>query len=120
MLEDMADHDYWENNIFLNDQDFRHEELVESTPTIDAPIETIEDYHLQEPTQKEEHLKLFHDNNSLSEIRVQDLAMEEESQEEVFSAPLIVTTLIIQDHLYKDPIWPIPLPPTLTSFIHVP
>ncbi|GMN58055.1 hypothetical protein TIFTF001_027156 [Ficus carica] len=103
MLEDMANHDYWEKNIFRNDQDFQYEELVASTPTIDAPIETIEDYRLEEPTQREEYLELFHDNDSLSEIGVQDLAMEEESQEEVSSAQPIVTTLIIQDHIYEDP-----------------
>ncbi|GMN57112.1 hypothetical protein TIFTF001_026218 [Ficus carica] len=93
--------------------------ITSSTPTIDAPIETIEDYYLEEPTQKKEHLELFHDNDSLSEIGEQDLAMEEESQEEVSSAQPIVTTLIIQDHIYEDPMWPIPPPPTLASFVYV-
>ena len=63
---------------------------------------------------------MFHNNDSLSEVRIQDLAIEEESQEEVSSAQPIVTTLIIQDHIYEDPMWPIPPPPTLASFVHVP
>ncbi|GMN20251.1 hypothetical protein TIFTF001_050015 [Ficus carica] len=116
----MAGHDCWENNIFRNNQDCQHEELVASGPTIDAPIETIEDCHLEELTQREEHFELFHNNNSLSEIGVQDLAMEEESQEEVSSAQPIVTTLIIQDHNYENPMWPLPPLPTLASFVHVP
>ena len=63
---------------------------------------------------------MFHDNDFLSEIRVQDLALEEESQEEVSSAQPIVTTLIIQDYIYEDPMWPIPPSPKLASFLHVP
>ncbi|GMN47345.1 hypothetical protein TIFTF001_016517 [Ficus carica] len=120
MLEDMANHDYWEKNTFRNDQDFQHEELVASTPTIDALIETIEDCHLEEPTQREEHFELFHDHDSLTEIMIQDLAMEEQPQEEVSSTQPIVTILIIQDNIYKDPMWPIPPPPTLASFVHAP
>ena len=69
---------------------------------------------------KREHLELFHNNDYLSEVGIQDLAIEEESQEEVSSAQPIVTTLIIQDHIYEDPMWPIPPPPTLASFIYVP
>ena len=116
----MADHDYWEKNIFQNDQACQHEELVASTPIINAPIETIEDCHLYEPTQREKHLELFHNNDSLSEIGIQDLAIEEESQEEVSSTQPIVITLILQDHIYKNLMWPVPPPPTLASFVHVP
>ncbi|GMN64544.1 hypothetical protein TIFTF001_033610 [Ficus carica] len=64
-------------------------------------------------------LELCHNNDSLSEVGIQDLAIEEESQEEVSNAQLIVTTLIIQDQIYEDPMWAIPPPPTLASFIHV-
>ncbi|GMN41493.1 hypothetical protein TIFTF001_010722 [Ficus carica] len=120
MLEDIADHDYWETNIIGNNQDFQHEELVASTPTIDTPTKTIEDCHLEEPTQRMEHWELFYDNDSLNEVRVQDLAMKKESQEEIFSTQLIVPTPIIQDHIYEVPNWPIPPPPTLASSVHVP
>ncbi|GMN37532.1 hypothetical protein TIFTF001_006888 [Ficus carica] len=60
-----------------NDQACQHEELAASTPIINAPIETIEDCHLEEPTQRDEHLELFHNNDSLSEVGIQDLAIEE-------------------------------------------
>ena len=120
MLEDMTNHDYWENKIFQNDQDCQHEELITSTPIIDTPIENIKDCHLKESTKREEHLELFHNNDSLSEVGIQKLVIEEESQEKFSSAQPIVTTLIIQDHIYEDPMWPIPPPPTLASFIYVP
>ncbi|GMN61224.1 hypothetical protein TIFTF001_030320 [Ficus carica] len=82
-------------------------------------LRPLKDFHFEEPMQREEHLELCRNNNSLSEVGIQDLAIEEESQEEVSSAQPIVTTLIIQDHIYEDPIWPIPPPPTLASFVHV-
>ncbi|GMN65091.1 hypothetical protein TIFTF001_034170 [Ficus carica] len=99
--------------------DTRLWKMVRQTVKTLVPIETFEDCHLEEPTQREEHLELFHNNDSLSEVRVQDLAIVEESQEEVSSTQLIVTTLIIYDHIYEDSVWSIPPPPTLASFVHV-
>ena len=43
VLEDMADHDYWlKTNIFRNDQDCQHEELIASWSCF-MTTETIED-----------------------------------------------------------------------------
>ena len=49
------------------------EVLVERLRDLNASIKTIKDNHLREPTQREEDLELFHDNDSLSKIGVQDL-----------------------------------------------
>ncbi|GMN52617.1 hypothetical protein TIFTF001_021761 [Ficus carica] len=61
-------------------------ELNASVPTMDVPIFNIDDCHFEEPIPREEHLELFHDDDTLSEVEVQDLIIEEKSQDEIHSA----------------------------------
>ncbi|EXB59101.1 hypothetical protein L484_014596 [Morus notabilis] len=72
------------------------EELVASTPSKDVPIGYKQDCLLEEYTPCEEHLKVFDDDSkfedSSSEKEIEDLIIEEESQEQVYEARLIVST----------------------------
>ncbi|GMN58822.1 hypothetical protein TIFTF001_027926 [Ficus carica] len=85
-------------------------ELSASIPTMDVPIINIDDCRYEKSTPREEHLELFHDDNYLSEVEVQDLIIEEKSHDEVYSTQPSVPTFIIQDHIYEDPMWPTPPP----------
>ncbi|GMN28426.1 hypothetical protein TIFTF001_002043 [Ficus carica] len=94
-------------------------ELSAFVPIMNVPINNIDDCRFEEPTPREEHVELFHDDDSVREVEVQDLIVEEKSQDEIHSAQSFVPTFIIQDHIYEDPMWPTPPPPTLASFLHV-
>ncbi|GMN61579.1 hypothetical protein TIFTF001_030666 [Ficus carica] len=73
-------------------------------------------------TKRKALMELFEDD-SLREKETQDLYIDEESQEEVYkSQPLEISIVmpppIKHDHIYEDPMWPTPPPPTLASFFH--
>ena len=72
------------------------EKLVASPSTMDAPIESKQDCSRDESTSRVEHLELF-DDDSPHEEGFQDLAIEEETHEEVFEAQSSVPTSIIED-----------------------
>ncbi|GMN44889.1 hypothetical protein TIFTF001_014080 [Ficus carica] len=75
-------------------------ELSASIPTMDVPIININNCSFEEPTSRDEHLELFYDDDSLSEVELQDLVIEEKSQDKIHSAQPFVPTFIIQDHIY--------------------
>ncbi|GMN74833.1 hypothetical protein TIFTF001_053242 [Ficus carica] len=61
-------------------------EFSASVPTMNVPIINIDDCRIKELTPREEHLELFDDDDSLSEVEVQDLTIEEKTQDEVYIA----------------------------------
>lgn len=64
----------------------KHQRIECAIPTMAVPIVNTDEYHFEEPQKRDGHLELFYDSEPLREEGKKDLTIEEESQEEVYSA----------------------------------